>query len=141
MIPVALFLAMLADPFQSVRFLAGTWNATSAGSADTGSYSFEADLKDHVIVRHSTNADHRDVLYIFSESPDTPLKAIYFDTEGHVIHYAVTVPAPNTVVFVSEMYRLTYELKDGVMSGKFLIKPPGSTEFKPYLEWSGKRAR
>jgi hypothetical protein len=136
MISAVLLLAMLADPFQSVRFLIGAWNANG------GTYSFEPDLKDHIIVRRaSPNGDHGDRLYIFSESPEAPLKAIYFDTEGHVIHYTVTTPAPNTVVFASDMYRLTYELKNGIMSGKFQIKPPGQTDFKPYLEWSGKSTK
>ena len=137
MIAPILFLALLADPFQSVRFLAGTWNATAAGSGDIGSYTFEPDLKDHVIVRHSTNGEHGDLLYIYTESPDTPLKAIYFDSEGHVIHYTVTNPTPTSVVFGSDMYRLTYELKSGILSGKFQVKPPGQTDYKSYLEWSG----
>jgi hypothetical protein len=136
---ILLFLALLAsDPFQSVRFLVGTWNATAAGSGDIGTYSFEPDLRDHVVVRHSSNGGHGDVLYIYSEAPDTPLKAIYFDSEGHVIHYTVESSAPNAVVFQADMYRLTYELKDGVMSGKFQAKPPGQSAWQSYLEWSGK---
>ena len=130
MIAPVLLLTMLADPFQSVRFLVGTWNATAAGSGDIGSYTFEPDLKDHVIVRHSTNGEHGDLLYIYSETPETPLKAIYFDSEGHVIHYVVTNPSPTTVVFVSDMYRLTYELKSGTMSGRFQVKPPGQGDFR-----------
>jgi hypothetical protein len=139
MIAPVLLLTMLADPFQSVRFLVGTWNATAAGSGDIGSYTFEPDLKDHVIVRHSTNGEHGDLLYIYSETPETPLKAIYFDSEGHVIHYVVTNPSPTTVVFVSDMYRLTYELKSGTMSGRFQVKPPGQGDFRSYLEWSGSK--
>ena len=139
MIAPVLLLTMLADPFQSVRFLVGTWNATAAGSGDIGSYTFEPDLKDHVIVRHSTNGEHGDLLYIYSETPETPLKAMYFDSEGHVIHYVVTNPSPTTVVFVSDMYRLTYELKSGTMSGRFQVKPPGQGDFRSYLEWSGSK--
>ena len=35
------------------------------------------------------------------------LKAIYFDNEGHVIHYKVE-PGPDSVRFLNEQYRLTY---------------------------------
>jgi uncharacterized protein YaiE (UPF0345 family) len=44
-----------------------------------------------------------------------PLKAIYFDNEGHVV----------------------YELNAAVMSGKFQMKMPGQPDWKTYLEWSG----
>lgn len=50
--------------------------------------------------------------------PDTKLpKAVYFDNEGHVINYAVTVsPDAKSIVFLSELrpstprYRLTYTM-------------------------------
>ena len=73
------------------------------------------------------------------------LQAIYFDNEGHVIHFDVSTPKPNSVVFLSDpaqpgpQYRLSYELVEGVMSGKFELKMPGQPDFTSYLEWSGKR--
>jgi hypothetical protein len=76
---------------------------------------------------------------------ESALQAIYFDNEGHVIHYDVSTPKPGSVVFLSDpaqpgpQYRLSYELLDGVMTGKFELKMPGQTEFMSYLEWSGKR--
>jgi hypothetical protein len=80
---------------------------------------------------------------VFQNAPGQPLKAIYFDNEGHVIHYDVSTPTPAKVVFLSDtstpgpQFRLTYELKDSVMSGKFQMQMPGQSEWKSYLEWSG----
>ncbi len=34
---------------------------------------------------------HRDLFYVFQDSPGAPLKAIYFDAEGHVIQYDVEI--------------------------------------------------
>lgn len=127
----------------------------TAGAAGSGSYSFRFDLKGHVITRYSVSAsckgpadfdcDHSDSLYIYLDAPGGPLKAIYFDNEGHVIHYAVTTPAPNRVEFVSPAsqtgprFRLSYELKGTTMEGRFQMRSPGQGAFKSYLEWSGKK--
>jgi hypothetical protein len=108
-----------------------------------------------VLARHSSNAacqgpadfncDHGDLLYIYRDSPDQPLKAIYFDNEGHVIHYDVTAPAPNVAILLSApsqqgpQYRLSYELKGKVMLGKFQLRLPGQSDFRSYLEWAGER--
>ena len=37
------------------------------------------------------NCQHSDLLYIYPEG--SGFKAIYFDNEGHVIHYAISFPA------------------------------------------------
>lgn len=108
-----------------------------------------------MLARHSSNAacqgpadfncDHGDLLYIYRDSPDQPLKAIYFDNEGHVIHYCVTAPAPNVAILLSApsqqgpQYRLIYELKGKVMLGKFQLRMPGQSYFRSYLEWAGER--
>jgi hypothetical protein len=147
-----------ADPWNALAFLHGTWNAhADAGSANaqaSGSYTFTPELKHHVLVRRSENAaackgpasfdcEHSDVLYIYQEAKDQPLKAIYFDNEGHVIHYDVSTPDSTTAVFISApspsgpQFRLIYRLAEAVMSGKFQIRMPGQTEWKSYLEWQG----
>ncbi len=145
-----------ADPWQPLRFLLGTWEAAtqsgSAGATGTGTYMFQLELRNHVLARHTATAgckgpadfdcEHGDLLYVYQDSPGLPLKAIYFDNEGHVIHYDVTVPEPNTAVFISAptagpQFRLTYELKGRVMQGKFQMRMAGQSDFKSYLEWSG----
>jgi hypothetical protein len=147
-----------ANPFQALAFLEGTWDAKVQNNAtvkESGRYSFGRELDGHVFARHGTtdpnckapaNFDcaHSDLLYVFSDGPDSSLKAIYFDNEGHVIHYAVTMPTPNSVVFLSApgqgpQFRLSYELASGVMTGKFQMLMPGQSEWRTYLEWSGSR--
>jgi hypothetical protein len=148
-----------ADPWKALRFLLGTWEAKtqggSAGAAGSGTYTFRLELKDHVLARHSAAAgckgaadfdcEHGDLLYVYQDGAGQPLKAIYFDNEGHVIHYEVTTPAPNTAVLVSAasqegpQYRLIYELKAAVMWCKFQIRMAGQGDFRSYLEWSGGR--
>jgi hypothetical protein len=88
------------------------------------------------------DCEHNDLLYIFQEAPSQPLKAIYFDNEGHVIRYDLSTPSPNSAVFLSEAapgphFRLIYERKSAVMTGKFQIQMPGQSDWKSYLEWSG----
>jgi hypothetical protein len=148
------------DPWKALGFLEGTWDAHteggSAGAQGSGTYTFAPELKHHVLVRRSGDSagctgpkgfdcEHNDVLYIYQEAQDQPLKAIYFDSEGHVIHYAVSVPDSTTAVFVSEaspsgpQFQLVYQLMNAVMSGKFQMRVPGQTAWKSYLEWSGAR--
>ena len=150
--------AARTDPWRALAFLEGTWEAhTQGGSAQaqgSGTYSFAPELKHHVLVRRSGDSvgcsgpkgfdcDHSDVLYVYQDAEDQPLKAIYFDSEGHVIHYTVTTPDSTTAIFISEaspsgpQFQLVYQLKDTVMSAKFQLRMPGQTAWKSYLEWSG----
>jgi hypothetical protein len=145
------------DPWAAVRFLIGSWEAKTTGGVaqaqSSAGYSFRLELREHVLARHTRNGSctapedfdcqHSDLLYLYPESGGQQLKAIYFDNEGHVIHYDVSTPKAGTVVFLSDaaqagpQYRLTYTLLDGVMCGQFEIKMPGQAEFTSYLEWSG----
>ena len=145
------------DPWRSLQFLIGTWEAHtqggSAGAAGAGTYTFQTELRNHVLVRHSSSekckgpadfdCEHSDLLYIYQEAPGQAYKGIYFDNEGHVIHYDVSVPTSSTVILLSEssrpgpQFRIIYELKGATMYGKFQMCAPGQTEFHSYLEWSG----
>ncbi|HWE48505.1 MAG TPA: hypothetical protein VG273_01875 [Bryobacteraceae bacterium] len=147
------------DKWKDLRFLEGTWEAkTQGGSAAataSGTYTFAEELGGHILARHSTAAgckaptgfdcEHGDLLYLYPEPSGPPLRAIYFDNEGHVIHYSISVPAPGSAMFLSDpgvpgpQYRLLYELKGTVMSGKFQMRMPGKQEWTSYLEWSGSR--
>ena len=143
-----------ADAWAPLRFLMGTWEAKGkgAGVEGTGWYAFQTDLKDHVLVRRSGtkdckgpadfNCDHSDVLYVYPGTGPGVYRAIYFDNEGHVIHYDVTVSGMSAVMLSDAklpgpQFRLVYERKGDVMNGKFEMKPPGQTEWRSYLEWSG----
>jgi hypothetical protein len=148
-----------SDRWSTLSFLEGTWGAKASGIGGVtgqGTYTFRPELGDHILARHSVksgeckgpagfNCDHSDLLYVYRDGTGQPLKAIYFDNEGHVIHYDVSTPSATTAVFLSDssqpgpQFRLMYELKGQVMSGKFQIRMPGQKEWKSYLEWSGSK--
>lgn len=150
--------AVSADPFSSIAFLEGTWDANVQNNAAiklAGRYTFDRELSGHVLARHATNdpgckaptsfdCSHSDLLYVFQEMPGSALKADYFDSEGHVIHYDVTTPTPTSVVFISSpgpgpQFKLSYELSGRVMTGRFQMHMPGQDVWHTYLEWSGSR--
>lgn len=144
-------------PWQALNFLKGTWEAKTAPGAVarvSGTYSFQADLKGHVLSRYSSTADckgprdfdcqHSDLFYVYEDASGAGLRAIYFDSEGHVIHYSVLTPDPTTAVFLSipgpgPRFRLVYHLEGTVMSGKFQSQPPTQSDWVSYLEWSGRK--
>jgi hypothetical protein len=144
------------NQWTTLSFLKGTWDAKAAGSsgaAAAGSYTFRLELRGHIMARHGDlsqckgpvdfDCSHGDLLYIYRDYPAQPLKAIYFDNEGHVIHYEVSTPSPTSATLLSDssqpgpQFRLTYELKEQVMYGKFQMRMPGQQDWKTYLEWSG----
>ena len=144
--------------WERLRFLIGTWAAKtngqgSAGAQGLGTYTFQYDLSGNVITRTSStdtckgpsnfDCQHHDALTIYRDAGDPTPHALYADSEGHVIHYDVTAPDPGTAIFLSSTtgpkFRLVYHLHAGVLSGRFQVAPPGTSEFKSYLEWSGTR--
>jgi hypothetical protein len=147
------------DPWAALRFLVGTWEAKTTGGVAqaqaSSTYAFRLELRDHVMERHSStgacggpdefDCRHSDLLYIYPGTNEQGFQAIFFDNEGHVIHYDVSSSKAGEVVFLSDsaqpgpQFRLTYELVDDVMTGKFELKAPGQADFMSYLEWSGKR--
>jgi hypothetical protein len=147
------------DPWATLRFLFGTWEGKTTGGVAQAqapaSYSFRLELRDHIVARHTSigacsspddlECRHSDLLYIYPGAGGGSFQAIYFDNEGHVIRYDVSVPTVGTALFVSSpgqpgpQYRLTYTLVEDAMTGKFEIRMAGQGDFMSYLEWSGKR--
>ena len=143
-----------APAWKKLEFLLGKWTG-SAGEKDTplgagqGGVSFEPELDRKIIVRrnraaYDSGVRHEDLMVIYVDTPgDTP-RAIYFDTEGHVIHYNLNFPAPDRVIFESDRsqagprYRLSYTLNGSALDGKFEVAAPGS-EYKTYMSWSSKK--
>jgi hypothetical protein len=87
-------------------------------------------------------------MVVYREPSSGPTKAIYFDSEGHVIHYTVKVNAAvETVTLLSgpaagvPTYRLTYTGKGpDAVSIKFEIAPPDKPDkFQTYIEASARR--
>ena len=130
------------DWWKPLGFLIGDWVGV-AGAKDTpigagqGAFSFAPDVERKVIVRrnkaqYDSGARHDDLMVIYME--DARPRAIYFDSEGHVIHYSVSTPSAERVVFESDAgYRLTYWMEDGAMKGQFEVGG------KPYMNWTSRR--
>jgi hypothetical protein len=145
--------------WKPLQFLIGMWDARteggSAGAASSGTYTFQWELKKHILVRRAAGAEckgpsdfsceHSDRLFVYQDAPEKPLRAIFFDNEGHVIHYNVAATEPGSVVFLSEssqpgpQYRFSHALKGRTLSGKFEMRLPGQPDFTTYLAWSGGR--
>jgi hypothetical protein len=141
-------------PWKKLEFLMGKWTG-AAGEKDTphgagqGGFSFEPELNQKIIVRHNhaaytSGVRHEDLMVIYLDAPNDTPRAIYFDTEGHIIRYNLTFPAANNVIFESDgsqpgpRYRLSYWLEGSAMDGKFEVAPPGA-EYKTYMSWTSKR--
>jgi len=147
-------------PLEPLTFLLGEWEAAGGGQpgAGTGGTTFARSLQDRVIVR--TNyaiypasatapaSRHDDSMMIYA-SEAGGVRADYYDSEGHVIRYAVSVTAPGHVSLVSDVvsgaprYRLTYTLgPGGVLQGRFDVAPPGQPDaFTSYLAWDSRKVK
>lgn len=140
------------------RFLMGEWVGEGGGQPGQGSgwFSFMPDLQQKVLLRRNHSefpaqggrpaAVHDDLMVVWQEGTGA-MKAIYFDNEGHVIHYNVELAADaRSAVFVSEpgagpRFRLTYkETGPGQVSLKFEIAPPDKPDaFSTYIESAARR--
>lgn len=140
--------------WEAWQFLLGEWEGEGSGTPGqgVGGFRFSLDLQKRVLVRKNwanypatdkqPAFSHEDLMVIYQE-PSQPTRAVYFDSEGHVIHYTVEFsPDQNAVVFLSELrsteprYRLTYiKAPQKSVTLKFEIAPPGKpTEFKTYIQ-------
>jgi hypothetical protein len=152
--------AQVAGPreLEPLAFLIGNWGAAGSGQPGqgAGSAEFARGLQDRVILRTSFSefpaaegrpASRHDDLMVIYVGAAGAVRADYWDSEGHVIRYAVQTPAPGRAVLVSDTvggeprYRLSYELDpSGMLKGEFAIAPPGTPEaFKPYLSWTSRK--
>lgn len=132
-----LFAQPAAPRWESLQFLIGTWTGEGTGQpgAGQGEFSFQPELNNQVLVRRSYNQlasgpRHEDLMIVYLDGPP---RAIYFDSEGHVIHYTVSFPARDSVLFESDdgpKYRLSYALDGKKLNGKFEVGG------KPYLSWT-----
>jgi len=135
-----------------VQFLIGRWTGEGGGTPGSGSgeFSLEPDLQGKILVRKNFAEypaaagqpafRHDDLMVVYREEGAADWKAMYWDSEGHVIAYQVQPAADGGVTFVSDgppsgvRYRLTYlpAGKDRVKI-RFEIAPPGK-DFGKYLE-------
>jgi hypothetical protein len=148
------------EPWAPYQFLIGEWAGDSDSDKGSGKFTLEPDLDGKVLVRRNhadipasqgrAAATHDDLMVIYREEPGKPSKAIYFDSEAHVIHYNVSFSDDKrTLTFLSDAsqsgprYRLTYvNTGPDAITIKFEIAAPGKAdEFKTYLEGKARRTR
>lgn len=146
------------DPWADFRFLIGEWVAEGKPEQGSGAFSLMPDLQGKILVRRNwaklpaargrAAAKHEDLMVIYREADSKQARADYYDSEGHVIRYAVAVSADKKeLVFLSEAqpsaprFRLTYTKgKEDTVAIKFEIAPPGKAEeFKLYLNGTVRR--
>jgi hypothetical protein len=137
--------------WENLNWLSGQWIGEGGGKPGqgTGEFSFTFDLDKKILVRKShseypaTNDKpliiHDDLIIIYPDDQANPSKAIYFDNEGHVINYLVSVTG-NSVIFTSEkknegsVFRLSYiSLDRKNVDVKFEISRDGE-HFATYVE-------
>ena len=141
--------------WKRLEFLLGKWKGV-AGEKDTqlgagqGAFSFDLELAQKIVVRrnnatYDSGVKHDDLMVIYFDGPrGAPPRAIYFDSEGHVIRYNLTFPAAERVVFESDgsqpgpKYRLSYWVEKGALKGTFEVAPPGA-DYKNYMSWTSQR--
>jgi len=147
------------DPWAGWRFLAGDWVGEGAKDQGTGAFSFRFELDDRVLVRRNhadlpaangrPAAKHDDLMVVHPADAAGKKEAVYFDNEGHVLHYAAELSGDGKVLtFVTApaaaapRFRLTYtRVADDALDIRFEIAPPGSPEkFAPYLSGHARRA-
>ena len=135
--------------FASLEFLFGDWTAKGGDvnvGQGAGEFSFTPQLNRNIVVRKNfaeytsgkeAGTRHDDLMVVYRENG--ALRAIYFDSEGHTIHYLIKSPAANIAVFESDAaqpgpkYKLTYSLTGAELAGKFEVNG------KPYLTWTSVR--
>jgi hypothetical protein len=133
--------------------LIGEWKGEGNGQPGQGSgtFSFHPQLGGNVLIRKSHTefpasgnrpaSSHEDLMVVYKNQEGSPVKAIYFDNESHVIRYNITY-ADRKIVLTSEpnpaapRFRLVYELlEDSLVNIRFeMAMPNAPEEFKLYLE-------
>jgi hypothetical protein len=135
------------NSWDQLHFLIGSWSSPVSGKPGrgvSGSTTFSYELDKKIIVRKNRaefapqpgekeDLVHEDLLVIYQQPGEPQFRAIYFDNEGHLIHYILSFPSKQpAVVFESELdetsprARLIYEAgADDKLLTEFFVAVPG----------------
>lgn len=150
--------AQTPQAMADLDFLAGSWDAVGGPPGSSGGTAFRWDAQGRILVR-TNHAEypamqgrpasrHDDLMVIYVENT-APLRAIYFDNEGHVIRYTASSSTGDTLVLVSEArageprFRLSYSKMPGDrLAGEFASSRPDAPDtFAPMFKWELVRKR
>jgi len=139
-------------------WLMGEWVGEGTGQPGqgVGTFTFNFDLDKRILVRKShsqypkaenkSEIIHDDLMVVYPDFSGDDSKAIYFDNEGHTIHYSVAC-SDKSIVFTSgkvpnvPVFRLTYTLLDNNMiNTKFEMSRDGD-KFITYVEGKSKKVK
>ncbi|HEY0778391.1 MAG TPA: hypothetical protein VGD56_10550, partial [Gemmatirosa sp.] len=148
------------DPLTPLAFLLGTWASVDGPGPvrSRGTFTIRRDLGGHVLSRRDhvvsvgapgERCDTLDVaMTIFPDPARRGLRAMHFDSEGHVIAYAARpVTQPGVVQFVSSgaggvpTFRLTYAAHgaDTLHVTFEMARPDAPDRFTTYAEGDAQR--
>ena len=142
-------------PLDKFAFLIGHWVSPMSGEPGegvAGSSTFTFELDRNIILRkgraefaprpgEKVGLVHDDLLIIFQEQEESFVRAIYFDNEGHTLHYTVSFPEKGEgAIFETDptrpgpRFRLVYSTDHkGDLWSDFQVGVPGG-EFQSHVK-------
>jgi hypothetical protein len=138
--------------------LIGDWVGEGSGEPGqgTGWFSFTPELGGGVLLRRSHSeypatkdnpgTIHNDLMVVYLHQFKQPAQAIYFDNEGHVIHYTIAY-AGSAIVLTSDkvqnapVFRLTYVPVDSETVNIMFEMSRDGEKFLTYTEGTCKKRR
>jgi len=151
-------LAQSNSTWDKWSWLAGEWVGEGSGQPGQGggTFSFKPSLDNKILVRESHSEYpaagskpqiiHNDLMIIYPDYSGNPVKAIYFDNEGHTINYSISY-ADKLIALTSDkipgvpVFRLTYTLLENeIVNTKFEMSQDGE-KFTTYIEGKSKKAK
>lgn len=139
-------------------WLIGDWAGEGSGQPGVGggTFTFKTDLDMKILVRNSHSEYpasgtrpmliHNDLMIIYPDYMGNPVKAIYFDNEGHTINYSISyldqsIELTSDKILNFPVFRLTYTLlENGMVNTKFEMSQDGE-KFSTYIEGKSKRMK
>jgi len=152
---------MALDP--SLNYLVGDWTDKSRtgepGTATKSGESWRVDLGGRILIRmgwcefpESPKRQafrHEDLLIIYPEGEEE-MRGIFWDNEGHTIHYPNVTSLPDGKGILLSSERATPGPRQQLMyifegpnrlTATFSLLLPGAPDFMPYLTWVSERSK